>query len=194
MTEATEPFIIPTTNGDRIIFQYHNIRGYFDLTEYRPEMTDYRLSVKDAEKFFERVQNYLEPWRKAVKTFSILIFLFCIVSIGGALSIPLVYLATEDMKIILYLMIPLVVGLSFRILWSAFKPARDIPSKLQEARTRITLLLESRQGFLEPRGLRWYLPEHFPEWIELWKDYNRIDTDNQSHHRHSHHEEIQIIE
>jgi len=195
MVDATEPFVIPNTDNDRIIFKYHNFRGHFDLTEYKPEMTDYKLSIKDIERFFERVQNYLKPWRKAVKTFSFLIFLFCVVSIGGALSIPLVYLATENMKIILYIMIPVVVGLSFRILWAALQPARDIQTKLQEARTKVTLLLESRREFLESKGLRWNIPDHFPEWMELCKDYNQIERDYQSNHRESYHApgEIRII-
>jgi len=164
---------IPTTSSRTIIFPHSEMIDGFDSSYYSQILTNGRASPEEIEKVLEDANRNRVKFKTKFKVLACSFFLLVVL-----LSIALVLILewyVSDQFFIWYLsggiaVIFLVFTFGFYIL---FKYQSRCSIRCKKAAKSV--IENHNEETFRKRGLRWVVPEAFPAWMELWKEYDEED-------------------
>jgi len=175
MTETTiifpvQFFVFPLKYRNLQSQQTKPTRDYiFSADFYSSEMTDDRLSHEEVQDFISEMNvGYRKILKSSTDQAEEKIYppLFYLI---GSFFLFMVCVHPSILKKFEYLIIGfMVVGLIFFFV----KECRETDKKNIQIRAECQTIVDKYNQNLRHRGLRWSLPEKFPLWIELCKDYS----------------------
>lgn len=172
---------LPPNTDETIIIPFNAFTFEYDLTVYNTAMTEHRLSQKGIKNFLAGINVILQERKKEIYNDNNLrnTCIFLVLIFTGALLNAVLIPATGKIEL-------LSVGLSIIFLgmlyWfvNLIKMARRAKRIRKQARQDCLDYIERKREDFDAKGLRWEIPDRFPNWIELWLDYKTDDSkDNQ---------------
>ena len=153
----------PTPSDTTIILPYNSSKGKFDQTLYSPAMTEGRAPYEE----IDRVLSALEVVARGLSHSDGFKNWFRKLLIPFLVVVWLLYMGTfhhnSAVFIGMFAWFYLIAGsLVFCIFQSL---------KSDKARQDAEAILEWYAESFKQRGLRWCIPEDFPHWVEIEKDY-----------------------
>jgi len=127
-------------------------------------LTDGKALPEEVNRVLKDVEIVQKPFNsKALKASCC----YCFICIGYLGLIPILFYGIPSNFALIS--IPIIGVLIFTVLTLFIK---KLEKKAKEtAREACLAVVERANQEFSPRGLRWHLPDYFPRWIELWKDY-----------------------
>ncbi len=182
--ELSTPFGVPSTTESMIIFPIQRYKYFthfedfqncgFSQDFYSPETTHGRISREEIQDFLSEVNDKLQkPLKKEPKSEPKTNFLLFKLYISFAFLV--LYLSTHFLHAFespLGFIMTLILFSPALIEVDEYTKRQDCKNSYSENRkTRCQEIVEKYNETLQSRELRWHLPEEFPSWIELCKDY-----------------------
>lgn len=162
------PVIVPPSTASVLVFPFHSAAKKFDTTFYTPAMTNNRLSLDDINRFIHKLEAARKPITQKqnglIWWFSLVVFL----SMGTIIAFDLKIGIQRPNLIPLFTVgvVCLCLGIGVLLIMSA-------KSLGKKAKSRCQHIIDQHYHEYQSKGLSWYIPEHYPRWIELHKEYNK---------------------
>ncbi len=162
---------IPLATPNTIIFPSSGQK--FDSAFYSPALTDKRLSFEEINEFLTELETVRAQTASKLPSdnfcwkFTLYFDIFLLMC-----GLALLFLKRPNFIIFLILAaLYLIVHLAEYGV-NKLREARNQRVR-NELRTKCEVIVRRYNQNLAARGLRWCLPALFPRWVELWKDYNQ---------------------
>ena len=157
--------IVPTTNPYSIVFPFDARKKEFQTNDYSSIQTENRASDIEISNIVNEINQIHKPYaRKTDGAACMCCFLF----IAGVIGIIYVN-NTQDISPWAITEISISIGIGIFLLTIAIGLYCQRIEK--KSRTLVQKRLDIINAEFSGRGLRWYVPVHYPKWIELHKDY-----------------------
>lgn len=166
---TTHPHTIisnPASTPQRLIFPLKP-NQQFDTSFYNPAMTSGGASPEEINQVLTEIQAARQPIMAKIMSIQQCFILLIALSFFGMMGLTIfLILSRSPLAGVLSFFLGLIlIGLSPLIL-------RSKTAKLtQESKAAVQQVLDQYNSYFTLRGLRWVLPDRFPRWIELHKDY-----------------------
>jgi len=163
---------LPPTTEETIIIPFNAFTFEFDTTVYNPSLTDHRLANKELKRFLSGINHILQEHKKKIYQDNNLrnTCAFLLLLIVGAITNAVLIPATGKIELLGVGLGIIFLGMVFWLI-NLIKQARRAKRIRGEARKATLDYIQSKKEIFDEKGLRWEIPERFPNWIELWKDY-----------------------
>jgi len=171
LTERTPSTMLTTEST--ITFPIDKTGKQFDSRLYTVALTDGKASTKEVKKALAELTTTLDPivhecgayqwWSGSIPVVLILIFIWLLQYTPNELGI--------SQNTFLVIGCVIFIGIFVTCKWCSIAvggKSREVYTKMRE---ECQTVIEKYNKDLAERGLRWHLPEDFPEYVELWKDY-----------------------
>ncbi len=188
LRSISQQHIIPPITRDTIVFPAWNSKipenFMFSHEFYSPEMTDDRISREEIQDFISEVnadqrktsKNHDSGRSKEEGVLRIYLFL-CLMFLPQYIDRYFDHFVAEIM------IVTNISAVTILIFYMVLSDNRHNKEKNIKIRAGCQKIVDKYNETLSIRGLRWHLPEKFPLWIELCKDYKDQSRDYQSTHR-----------
>ncbi len=183
MSNSTNQIWIPPTTSKTVVFPFDKESKTFQKDFYEPELTGDQLSNEEVNQFLNDIEaelNKPSETNSAWTCFVISMIGLCWLDI--IVTIFIWVLPDRDFKEItkgevihFAWMMPFVLIFLFLL---CNGPPPESSGQLRKCKLRE--IADKYNGALESKGLKWYLPDKFPAWIELTKhmDKKNNETDD----------------
>jgi len=164
---------IPSTNSRTIIFPHSCMDDGFESEYYSQTLTNGRATPEEIKKVLDDANKPRLTLKNKFKFFTCGFFLIIALSFASLVSL-FVWDNKNDMFIwyvsggITALFTIMITGI-----YVLFKYHCRSSIKCKEAAKAI--IDDYNETVYRKRALRWVVPQEFPAWIELWKDYDEED-------------------
>jgi len=170
MSQPKGNFIaMPPTTDLSVVFPYDKSNNRFDRTFYSPALTDGRMSSDQLNKFLSKVERIM---KKKMKSISIVIGIYTFLALIGFAGLFCLICDSDSVDddelddlfcaMMWYFCSILFGGLFLKLC---------LRNRQRKVRKSIQNHINRNSPAFAAQGLRWNVPLHFPQWIELWKDY-----------------------
>lgn len=145
--EGKQVIIIPTPSSspECLVFPYDKPTRKFNTNNYFPYQTQDRINMQELEEFLDKVNVPIKEWYDKYAYLFEGSFRFYVVFVICLILIPLALIWVIWLNIAQYLAI----------------------KKQEEYAERGRAIVKNLQRRFPIRGLKWNIPERFPQWIEL---------------------------
>ncbi len=142
-----QPAILtPSSTPGCIVFPYDKKNRRFETSGYFPMQTQNRLSEAEVERYLNVINEPIAMWYKEY---------------GGVYEGKGIYLCC---LILTFYLFPL---FCFYLCWLSSQ-RNEATKKLEEVKNRAREIVREECELFARKGLIWNIPQHFPQWIELW--------------------------
>ena len=159
--------IVPPSTRSVIVFPLNTAAKKFDTTFYNSNMTNNRLSLDEINAFIHKLEAARKPITKKQNNliwwFSLIVFLCMGTIIAFDLKIGIQ--RPDLIPIFTVGVVCLCLGIGVLFIMSAKTLGKRAKSKSQQ-------IIDQHYDEYQIKGLSWYLPDHYPRWIELHKEFN----------------------
>ncbi len=158
---------VPSSTQNCLVFPLNTSNQQFDTSFYNPGYTDGRAGVEEINQVVAEIQVARAPFVAKIKSAYccyiafIFIGLLAMVCLNGFL-IANMGPGGAGIGFICYIIFIFIRIGTFR---------SSIASISKESKATCQKVIDKYSGSFSSRGLRFFLPVHFPLWIELHKDY-----------------------
>jgi len=157
----------PISTDYTIVIPYEFFKGRFSKTVYTPEMTENRASNEEINQVLAKVEDILSSKPSYAKTFFSLLMIYIIAGIiAFLLQKPFNYTFQYWFEGSFFLFLG-VVFFAFLFIYA---------NQVKKRKAEVNDYIDSIQYGFKQRGLRWHLPQQFPQWIEIFKDYRAVSN------------------
>ena len=159
---ATKP--VPSTTDTIIVFPLNIKIQQFDTASYNPTITQGKSSLEEIKKVLEDIESSRKPLHRSLE---LIVFLYIILECLAivALVFSAIISKSSEFTILRYLVFIIVLIVLTLVMNKAILKNLKKQKKAAE-----DVLVNYRPDFAS-KGLNWIVPEGFPRWIELHKDY-----------------------
>ena len=156
---------IPPKTATTLIFPLDPASKTYQTDSYSPDQTDNKASAKEINGFISQIESEYKLHRKKKTRALTLLGFWLLVQIFGTifLRVRFRYLFQKIELTVLQIILLLTGRLIMK---------RRSYSETQ-LRVKCQDLVDEHNETLRSRGLRWHIPDQFPSYIELCKDYKR---------------------
>ena len=170
MSKALPP--IPPTTDTVIVFSLNPSQQLFDSGFYHPAITHGRSPAEEIHKVLADIAAARKPFADKLKTITCIYTFIVILAAVGYVVTRFIPGGTE------LIFIRLIAFFLILILLSTWLKGKVDDSIKKQKKAAEDVLVNYRPGFAS-RGLNWIVPDGFPRWIELHKDYLHYPGGNQ---------------
>jgi len=165
---------IPSTNSRTIIFPHSCMDDGFDSEYYSQTLTNGRATPEDIKKVLMDVNKPRLSLKNRFKIFACGFFFLIALSFASLASLFIWDVPNDDM-FIWYVSGGITALFAFMLtgIYVLFKYHCRCSIKCKEAAK--VIINDWNETVYRKRGLRWVVPDAFPAWMELWKDYDEED-------------------
>lgn len=163
----TEDYRIPQSTEDILVFPLDKSNDLYDIKFYTSNLTDGRVTFMEIHQVLTAVNTIRQAYTKRMRRRIGLILAYELVCI----LFYCLHRSKNSEFLLQYVLSYIVFALSGVVAFAFFqtKNARLLKHTVAE-------LLHTEYRFFAFRGLRWNIPDSFPRWLELHKDYRfRLD-------------------
>jgi len=162
--------VIPPTTQRTIVFPLKitfATNSTFDSSFYNPMLTDGRAHLEEVNHVLREIETtQISSLSKMWRGF------YCFIAalmVAVFVLTPLIIYAFVSRNFVLAAIAILVDIVLYTI--PGFFFTKYVKRTIQNAKKNCLVVVERINQEFSPKGLRWHLPDQFPKWIELWKDY-----------------------
>jgi len=158
---------VPSSTQNCLVFPLNTSNQQFDTSFYNPGYTDGRAGIEEINQVVAEIQVARAPFVAKIKSAYccyiafIFIGLLAMVCLNGLL-IASIGAPGAGIGFICYIIFIFIRVSTFR---------STIAGISKDSKATCQKVIDKYSGSFTSRGLRWFLPVHFPLWIELHKDY-----------------------
>ncbi len=134
----------PESEDGRVIFPYLNPEKKFTIKNYEPRQTENKLSSEEVEKMLQEIAAPFAKWQEKYG-----------------------YLMGENKVLnwVLFILLPLM--LIFALFWAIWAQMYAFVQHKKVIEEAKDIVRKYNSTTLHDRGLVFYMPEQFPQWIEI---------------------------
>jgi len=157
--------VVPPTTSITVIFPFNAADKKFDSSFYSPALTDGRASFEEISQFLAEIEAVRPTAASQGGPSACRLFcLFLLLILWIARFILQTHMNVDLIPFAIVFVVILVIFVIIILVLSSGGTRNESQAKCQA-------IVEKYNQNLASRGLRWYLPVSFPQWVELWKDY-----------------------
>ena len=166
---------IPSATANTVIFQFDKASKKFDSSFYSPALTDGKISLEEINQALKQVETAGASVAFKIRV-SFCWFILLILIIISLFVYTLNFALNGKSRLISFAVFgyPVAVFVALILYILQLKRFSD------ELKYKCKLVVERLNPSFSCRGLRWHIPADFPQWIELWKDYQIFGKQSQS--------------
>lgn len=152
----------PVCTDYTIVIPYEFFQGKFSKTVYDSQMTENRASNEEINQVLGNVEEILSRKPSYAKTFGILLTIYLI---AGLIAFLLQNTFNYTFQYWFEGSFWLFLGIVCFTFWMMYV------NQWRKRKVEAGDYIDSIQHGFKQRGLRWHIPQQFPQWIEIFKDY-----------------------
>ena len=161
---ANQLIPVPETSDTIIIFPRNPRKQKFNSDFYNADITQGRASNEEIQKVLADIYLSRKPFATTVKIIAyIILFLILLALIGIAVVVFLD--GSFELAILRYVVFFTIIVLVLTLL------SQIITRNTKKQRKAAEGALENHRPEFASRGLNWIVPQQYPRWVELHKDY-----------------------
>jgi len=138
--------VTPSSTPGCLVFEYDKSNKRFSTSNFSTMQIQNRASHEEIERFLNEVNEPIAAWNKEYR---------------DAYEIRGTYLCC---LIFFFFLFPLF----FCYFCWMLSEQKEAAKKLEEVKEEVRRIIRERGSSFAERGLIWNVPQHFPQWIELW--------------------------
>jgi len=163
---SPQPSFIPSTTAYTIVFPFDANEKNFDSSFYSPSLTDGKASQEEVNKILNEVEAERADVRNKFTPTARNLFILIQLCLVGVLLVA--FLSPEEgVSVTSYVILGLLGAFFVAIGILVYK----FVTYKKEMRVKCRNVIDKHNESFASKGLRWHIPNMFPKWIELWKDY-----------------------
>ncbi len=157
--------IIPASTSEYQVFPLSCCSSNYNTGDYDPEFADGKATHKEVEQVINALQVARQPFVKKIQLMAFLRYLADFIVIVAVATIFFVLLGYSRTNFVIGVCICGICGMIGNDLYK--KRLKKIDQESKDLCNKI--IDDQYKGAFEAKGLRWFLPIHFPLWVELQK-------------------------
>jgi len=166
---------VPLSSDYTVVIPFHKGKKTFDRDLFSSSMVGGRVTVEEVEKVLTHLETATSKLHSPCKATFVLMILYLI---------PFFMLMKRTVRSTHHVPVCLWIIYAIYVLVVSLIYAKYSRSQVEKVVAEAKKIIKNYyQAAFEARGLRWHIPQHFPLWIELYKDYReQHQTGLQIHH------------
>jgi hypothetical protein len=164
---------VPKTSPSVIIIPYEELGNKFDTSAYSPALTDGRASLEEINQVLNDLEATRAPFTSKILG-NICYYILSTFLMIGAIALCAAFVKKHGKGMLVLIICSVVMYIAVIIVLT--KRSKRLNAQLI---AECKAVADRHNSSFASRGLRWYVPSHFPRWVELWKDYNRGQAQTQ---------------
>jgi len=166
---------IPSSTSKMIVFPYNTTDYKFESKNYSPSQTIHRVPKDEIDQVLGEVGLAIKGHMDAADRMLEYAFAWTIAVFGSgtAFTYHKGWLQDAGKSIRMSLIELALVAPAF------YKAVTYQTEKTQEMKRVTDLIFEEHNKHWKQKGLRWAMPDAFPKWVELLKEYNAQQKENE---------------
>jgi len=170
----------PLSSDYTVVIPLHKDKKTFDRDVFSSAMVGGRATIQDVEKVLTHLETATSKLHSPCKATIVLMILYLI---------PFFALMKKTVRNTHHVPICLWIIYALYVLIVSLLYVKYYKSQVEKVVAEAKKIIKTYyQDFFESRGLRWHIPQHFPLWIELYKDYREQHQTGLKIHSHPQHQ------